>query len=99
MLESKIQSKIIDALIQKGCYVAKIMKSTKSGVNDLLCCVPTLITKEMVGKKIGVFYSIEVKNEDGDILPLQEYNQKRTLKAGGKVALVRSVADALEAIK
>ncbi len=44
----------------------------KSGVPDIVACVPMTITQEMVGMRVGVFTSIEVKREGKEPTALQD---------------------------
>ena len=44
----------------------------KSGVPDIVACVPLTITAEMVGMRVGVFTSIEVKREGKEPTKLQD---------------------------
>lgn len=43
----------------------------RHGIPDFVCCVPTVITPDMVGGAIGVFVGIEAKTHTGKISPLQ----------------------------
>ena len=68
------------------------------GIPDLIACVPVKITKDMVGKTLGVFAGIETK-APGKIRNTTE-NQRRTLRAigaHGGLALVADRADLVEA--
>lgn len=37
----------------------------KTGVPDIIACVPVTITQDMVGQTVGMFAGIEVKREGG----------------------------------
>jgi hypothetical protein len=43
----------------------------KSGVPDIVACVPMTITAEMVGMRIGIFVGVEVKREGKEPTKLQ----------------------------
>lgn len=43
----------------------------RHGIPDFVCCVPTVITPDMVGGAVGVFVGIEAKTHTGKISPLQ----------------------------
>ncbi len=43
----------------------------RHGVPDFIGCVPTEITQDMVGNRIGVFVGIEAKTYNGKVSPLQ----------------------------
>lgn len=55
----------------------------KSGVADIIACVPILITPDMVGKTIGVFTSLEVKREGKQPTELQKLRIKEIQKVRG----------------
>ena len=68
------------------------------GIPDLIACVPLKITKDMVGKTIGVFAGVETK-APGKIKNTTE-NQRRNLRAIGShggMAVVADRADLVEA--
>jgi len=85
MLEKDLQKKCIDYLHSKGAYTVKVISANKSGVPDILACVPTVITPDMVGKKVGVFVGAEIKNPNGKGITssLQKRNIKQIKQAGG----------------
>lgn len=45
----------------------------KSGVADIIACVPITITQEMVGKKFGAFVAVEVKRDGKTLTKLQAH--------------------------
>jgi hypothetical protein len=55
----------------------------KSGVPDIVACVPMTITPAMVGMRIGVFVATEVKREGKAPTKLQETRMKEIREAGG----------------
>ena len=63
------------------------------GSADLIGWTSRTITPEMVGQKIAVFTSIEVKSTSGRVKPEQQQWLDAVLKAGGIAAVARSVAD------
>lgn len=72
--ESKFQSKVINFLKSKGCYVIKYWgggKFTKAGIPDLLVSCN------------GVFLGIELKAPNGRASKLQLYNLDQIKKSGG----------------
>jgi len=84
MKESNVQKDGIDYLHSIGAWTVKVIRANKSGVPDVLACVPTVITQDMVGKTIGVFVAPEFKHPNGgDTSPLQKRNIKQINKAGG----------------
>ena len=85
MLEKDLQKKCIDYLHNKGAYTVKVISANKSGVPDILACVPVVITTDMVGDTLGLFVGAEIKNPNGKGVtsPLQKRNIKQIQNAGG----------------
>ena len=63
------------------------------GSADLIGWTSRTITPEMVGQKIAVFTSIEVKSTSGRVKPEQQQWLAAVQAAGGIAAVARSVAD------
>ena len=63
------------------------------GSADLIGWTSRTITPEMVGQKIAVFTSIEIKSTSGRVKPEQQQWLDAVAKAGGIAAVARSVAD------
>lgn len=57
----------------------------KSGVPDIVACVPMTITQNMVGMKFGMFVGIELKREGKAPTALQEARMAEIRDAGGFV--------------
>ena len=53
------------------------------GIPDIVGCIPIVITQEMVGRRIGVFMSVEVKREGKEPTPRQELRMDEIAKVGG----------------
>lgn len=68
------------------------------GSADLIGWRTVTVTPEMVGQRIAVFTSIEVKTSAGRITPAQRNWLAAVRDAGGIAGVVRSVADALQMI-
>ena len=84
MTEQQIQSNIIKYLEKDlGCYVVKIIKASKSGVPDLICCFK------------GDFIGIEVKRPStiNNASELQRVNLELINNAGGIGFVACSVQD------
>jgi len=81
MTEQDLQTKLIEFLHAKGCYVVKVISASKRGVPDLIAC------------HRGFFIGIECKAPDKPAEPdkLQEYNFERIAEAGGFCLCVNSV--------
>ena len=63
------------------------------GSADLIGWRTVTVTPEMVGQKIAVFTSIEVKSTSGRVKPEQQQWLAAVQAAGGIAAVARSVAD------
>lgn len=71
-----------------------------SGTSDLIGWVERTITPEMVGERVAVFASIEIKRENGGRLTeLQRRFLERVKRAGGIAGVARSEREALEILK
>jgi Holliday junction resolvase len=79
--EQAIQTKIIEYLTVIGAYAVKVVKATKAGVPDVICCMN------------GKFIAIEVKRSGKQPEPLQIYNAQRIEKAGGIAICAHSVEE------
>lgn len=73
MKEQDYQKKIIDFLKSKGAYVVKVIRASKAGVPDVICCYK------------GRFIAIEVKRPETikNVSKLQAYNLELIQVAGG----------------
>jgi len=87
MLESVIQSKIVNEAKKNGYIVLKVVKCNMNGYPDL-----TLF-------KDNKTIFIEVKNEKGIQSELQKYVQKQLEKEGFKYFLVRSLDEFKKIVK
>jgi hypothetical protein len=65
------------------------------GSADLIGWRTVVVTPEMVGTRLAVFLSIEVKTPKGRVRPEQRNWQAAVLAAGGISGIARSVSDAL----
>ena len=105
--ETNIQNRIMLELSAQGAMVwrnqtgkfrsmndpNRIVSVGQIGSADILACVPTLITLEMVGKTVGLCVAVEVKTETGKQRPDQKSWQDAFEKHGGRDILARSVHD------
>ena len=92
--ESKAQTKVLRWLASQGAYTTKIVAASKSGVPDILACVPCIITADMVGARVGLFVAMEMKSLVGEATDLQAYHLDCIGRAGGVGGVVRGVDDA-----
>lgn len=79
------------------------VKIGQPGVSDLIGIIPHVVTQEDVGRTIGVFVAMEVKQEkDGTAKErkLSQGNFRRLVNSlGGLAGIVRSEADAESIVK
>jgi hypothetical protein len=68
------------------------------GSADLIGWRTVVVTPEMVGQRIAVFTSIEVKTRTGRLAPAQQHWLQAVKAAGGVAGVARSVGDALQII-
>ena len=68
------------------------------GSADLIGYRTVTITPDMVGQRVAIFTSLEVKTPTGRIQPEQANWQRTIAAAGGIAAVVRSVDDAIDAV-
>lgn len=73
MLESKIQSKIVKKLTEDGWLVIKLIRTSVSGVPDLMCL------------KEGKTMFIEVKQPKGVLSEIQQYRIAELRREGFEV--------------
>ena len=65
------------------------------GSADLIGWQVVTVTPEMVGRKLAVFTSIEVKAASGRLTPEQDNWRRVVSSAGGAAGVARSVAEAV----
>lgn len=69
------------------------------GSADLIGWHTITVTPDMVGQRIAVFTSIEVKTPTGRLTPAQHNWQAAVRSAGGIAGVARSVTDALKIVE
>lgn len=69
------------------------------GSADLIGWRTVVITPEMVGQRIAVFTSLEIKTPTGRLAPAQRHWLKAVDQAGGIAGVARSVSDALAIVE
>ncbi len=80
--------------LKDGRWIA----SGRKGMADLLGWTTITITPDMVGKKIAVYTSIEVKSRTGRWREGQPEWMQCVADAGGIAGMARSVSDAIKII-
>lgn len=88
MLESELQSQVIELLESLGYWVVRVIHSPTSGVMDLICCSPT-----------GKFVGIELKVGNNTPSDLQALAISEVLKRGGYAFVAWSIEDVKEGLK
>jgi hypothetical protein len=68
------------------------------GSADLIGWRTVVVTPEMVGQRIAVFTSLEIKTATGRLSPAQTHWIHAVRSAGGIAGVARSVPDALQII-
>ena len=108
MTESQIQAEILRAICcrtdvrlfrnQVGCAQSDgrwIRYGLTPGSADLIGWQSVTVTPEMIGRKLAVFTSIEVKaHATGRLTPQQDNWRRVVSSAGGAAGVARSVAEA-----
>lgn len=103
--ETNIQNNIMLEMSKKGAMVwrnqtgkfrsmndpNRIVSVGQVGSPDIIACVPTIITAEMVGQTVGLCVGIEVKTETGKQKPEQKLWQAAFEKHGGRYILARDL--------
>ncbi|WP_289077552.1 hypothetical protein [uncultured Parasutterella sp.] len=97
--EGKVKKEIKKVLDREDCYFYMVVPCGFStvGFPDFVCCIPTTITSEMVGKRVGIFGGIEAK-ASGKVKNTTA-NQRRALEeihAAGGLAIVSDNAAFVE---
>ena len=69
------------------------------GSADLIGWRTVVITPEMVGQRIAVFTSLEIKTPTGRLAPAQRHWLHAVHQAGGIAGVARSVSDALAIVE
>jgi len=88
MTETQLKNKVTLFLNTiPDIYVRKISDRYSSGYPDIWGCLK------------GKFFAIELKTEKGRTSAIQEYEMKMIRKAGGRVAVCRSVDEVKEFLR
>ncbi len=69
------------------------------GSADLIGWRTVVVTPEMVGQRIAVFTSIEVKTPTGRVAPAQQHWLQAVRTAGGIAGIARSVRDSEDIVR
>ena len=96
--ESVRQGKILKYLNSLGGYWIKVISANRSGVSDIIGGHSIEVTQDMVGSRVAVLCSFEVKDGIGNPSDLQLHHLSEVKDAGGIAAVVRSVEDVKETL-
>ena len=82
MKGKQLQRKVIKYVeMAYGGYCVNVIKASKAGVPDLICCID------------GIFHGFEVKGDGDRLTKLQEHNIRQINDWGGSAGVVRSLSD------
>ncbi len=77
----------------------KVRYGLCTGSSDLIGWKDMIVTPEMVGRRVAVFVSVEVKSEKGQ-LRVEQYHWLKTVEnAGGIAMMVKSEDEAAEKLQ
>ena len=68
------------------------------GTSDLIGWAPLVISADMIGKRVAIFSSVEIKTKTGRVTPEQKNFLSVVDGEGGLAILARSIEDAVEGI-
>jgi 4-aminobutyrate aminotransferase-like enzyme len=96
--EGKVKASVKYAMKKLGVWAYMPVQNGmgRVGIPDFICCVPTEITPDMVGKTIGVFMGVETK-APGKIKHTTP-NQRSVLRQIHEAGAVAVVADASDTV-
>lgn len=85
---------------KKGHIIKRFIRfGLLKGSADLIGWTSVIVTHEMIGKKIAVFTSLEIKKKTGKAKKDQIYWAGRVRGDGGYAGIVRSLAEALRIVR
>lgn len=79
--------KVLKKLFKDNIWFAKISDRYNKGIPDIVGCI------------CGRFFALELKRDNGKPSALQLYNIEKIEQAGGKVCIVRTMAESLKTIR
>jgi hypothetical protein len=75
------------------------IQGAPAGTSDIICCKTVIITPEMIGRRIGIFCCLEIK-QPGEKPKKHQENYLAVMRARGAIAgWATSPAEALEILK
>lgn len=95
--EGKVKDKTKAVLKIHGAYWhMPVQNGMGSPSLDFHVCLPTIITQDMVGHRVGLYVGIETKTAGKVMTPRQETTAKAIRAAGGKVFTIDGSTQELE---
>lgn len=100
--EGKVKDAINKLLVRNGCWRYMPVQNGlgRTGIPDIIGCIPTMITPDMVGKVIGQFIAVETKapGKLSRVTPNQQRELQGIADAGGIAVLADDVSIVVEAL-
>lgn len=95
-LERDVKRPVKRVLEQRGAYWNMPIPPGNINTLDFLCCVPMVITPEMVGRTIGAFVAIETKRPGVKAVTTKQAETIKTIRRAGGVAIIVNIVDETE---
>ena len=87
--EEKVKEKVKALLRRFGVYWHMPVQNGMGAPSlDFICCVPCVITQDMVGQRVGLYVAIETKAKNKSFTPRQEHTASLIQAAGAPSFLV-----------
>ena len=91
--ETKVKNKVKALLKEHGAYWhCPVQNGMGAPSLDFICCHKILVTPEMVGKTVGLYFGIETKAGNKRPTPRQETTIASIESSGGKTFVVNEVS-------
>jgi len=88
-VKNSIKKSVLDRFPGTWMYMPVQTGYGQHGIPDFVCCVPVVISQEMVGKRIGAFVGIEAKTETGKLSKMQSYQINAIADASGVAVVIK----------
>lgn len=98
--EGKVKEKVKGALKRLAAYWhMPVQNGMGSPCLDFACCVPLVITDDMVGRTVGLYVAVETKAEGKKLTPRQLATKTAIEAAHGKVLVIDGDLEQLENLR
>ena len=99
--EGKVKNAVRKVLSDHQCYWFFPVQNGmgRTGIPDVIGCIPTVITPDMVGKTFGQFIAVETKSFGKKSLSNASRNQQRELQAIAEKGGLAILADRPETVE